>query len=66
MEKLNPDRLTTIFALIAGVIEVLMEFEYVDKRIGGLCLGLCLVFWGALTNKTTHKNKVMHEGRASK
>lgn len=51
MLKLTPDRLTTIFALIAGITEVLIEFEYVDKRAGGLILGVSLVFWGFFTNR---------------
>lgn len=62
MEKLNFDNSTTILALIAGVTEVLLEFEYVDKRIGGLCLGLSLVFWGTLTNK----NGIVHKRTPSK
>lgn len=53
MPKLTPDKLTTFFALIAGIVEVLIEFKYVDQRIGGLILGISLVFWGFFTNKLT-------------
>lgn len=52
MFKLTHDDLTTLFALTAGIAEVLIEFEYLDKRIGGVILGVSLAFWGFLTNKT--------------
>lgn len=55
MLKLTPDRLTTFFALTAGIAEVLMEFGYIDERVGGLTLGISLVFWGFFTNKLTFK-----------
>lgn len=58
MRKLTSDKLTTFFALVAGISEVLIEFEYIDKRVGGLALGFSLVFWGLLTNNLTIESKI--------
>lgn len=49
------DRLTTLFALIAGIAEILIEFEYLEKRVGGVVLGISLFLWGFLTNKSQKK-----------
>lgn len=51
----TPDKLTTFFSLTAGILEVLIEFDYIDKRAGGLALGISLVFWGFLTNNLAFK-----------
>lgn len=48
---LNPSNLTTALGLIAGIAEILIEFEYIDKRTGGTILALSLLMWGFLTNK---------------
>lgn len=58
MLKLTHDNLTTLFALTAGITEVLIEFEYLDKRIGGAILGVSLVFWGFLTNRPRKHGQV--------
>lgn len=54
---LNTNNLTTAFGLIAGIAEILIEFEYVDKRVGGVILALSLLVWGFLTNKPAKTEK---------
>ncbi len=48
---MNPNNLTTIFGLIASIAEILIEFEYIDKRLGGVIIAISLLGWGFLTNK---------------
>lgn len=48
---MNSNNLTTILGLIASTAEILIEFEYIDKRIGGVIIALSLLGWGFLTNK---------------
>ena len=47
---MNSNNLTTTFGLIASVTEILIEFEYIDKRIGGVIIALNLLGWSYLTN----------------
>lgn len=53
MLRLTTDKLTTLLGIIAGITEVLIEFDYIDRRAGGVVLGVSLLFWGVLTNKTS-------------
>lgn len=55
LNRLTPDKLTTLFSVIAGVSEVLIEFEFLDKKTGGAIFGVSLVLWGAFTNKLSRK-----------
>lgn len=50
---LNSNNLTTALGLIAGIAEILIEFEYIEKRLGGVILALSLLGWGFLTNLPT-------------
>lgn len=54
---LNPNNLTTALGLIAGIAEILIEFEYLDRRIGGTILAFALLAWGFLTNKLQVKTE---------
>lgn len=47
------DKLTTTLGMIAGITEILIEFDYIDRRFGGVVLGISLLFWGLLTNRTS-------------
>lgn len=51
MLKLTTDKLTTTLGIIAGITEILIEFDYIDQKIGGVVLGVSLLCWGVLTNK---------------
>lgn len=45
------DKLTTTLGMITGITEILIEFDYIDRRFGGVVIGISLLFWGLLTNK---------------
>ena len=47
---MNSNNLTTIFGLIASISEILIEFEYIDQKTGGVIIALSLLGWGFLTN----------------
>ena len=47
---MNSNNLTTIFGFIASISEILIEFEYIDKKTGGVIIALSLLGWGFLTN----------------
>lgn len=60
---LNPNNLTTTLGLIAGIAEILIEFEYIDKRLGGVILALSLLGWGFLTNNPPAKTEQKWRGK---
>lgn len=60
---LNTNNLTTALGLIAAIAEILIEFEYIDKKLGGVILALSLLGWGFLTNNLPTKTEQKRRGK---
>jgi hypothetical protein len=54
---LNSNNSTTILGLIAGITEILLEFEYIDRRIGGVIVAFSFLGLGFLSNNSKKKTE---------